>query len=72
MNCPYCGKEMECGEITSSHGIFWHKDRGPGEHPDTLPLTKFSAKGLLKAMSEGFSANAHRCPACKKIILSHE
>lgn len=72
MKCPYCMKEMECGDLTSSHAIWWHKEQGLKESPNSISLTKYTAKGFLKAVTEGFSIDAYHCPACKKIILSYE
>ena len=72
MKCPYCGKEMDRGELVSSHGIHWYSERVPDGQPDHIPLTKTTIKGFFTALSEGYSVEAHHCPDCKAIILFHE
>ena len=73
MKCPYCGKEMDRGELVSSHGIHWCKERALDDPSDTIPLNKpATAKAFFKGIAEGFSVEAWHCVACKAIILRHE
>ena len=73
MHCPYCGKEMERGELVSSHGIHWYKCFGSGERSgERVFLIKPTVKNFFKAFTNGFTVEGYRCPACKKILLSYE
>ena len=73
MKCPCCGKEMDRGELVSSHGIHWYRERIPGDYPDSMPLTKpTTAKGFFKGIAEGFSVEAWHCGDCKTFLLRHE
>lgn len=70
MNCPYCGREMERGEVFSSHGIHWCKRSGSGERSAGMPLVKPTAKNFFTGVVKGFTVEGYRCPDCNKIILS--
>lgn len=68
MNCPYCGNEMEKGElsITTTQGL------SPMilSYASMLESKKgiFSRKTQDKIISSGEKSEAYRCSSCKKII----
>jgi len=64
MTCPYCGKEMEQGYIKSAQRLFWSKEKELGFQPDSIRLDPSFWTGFFN----GFHAESHYCPDCKKII----
>ena len=66
MNCPYCGKEMKQGALTSRNAILW------SETGETL---SFFHLRTLPALTDVFRVNnpaAYRCEDCKTIILPYQ
>ena len=66
MICPYCGKEMKHGYISSRDGVFW------SEKKHILPT------GLGCGKDEKIDLNkqenhvvAFRCIDCKKVIIEY-
>ena len=65
MNCPYCGKEMESGYLSSRSPVFWSEDVSglpiPTQQTDVL-LGK--ALGLLRP-------RAYLCRVCRTVVVDY-
>ncbi len=74
MECPYCHREMEHGELHSKGGVFFLPD---GE---TMPML-YSEKEMKKHNAIAFPpfvfgnktfSEVHVCRECKKLIMDIE
>jgi len=70
MKCPFCGREMEAGFITSAQTILW------GTQAPEAAAKNFWKKteGEFTLDSHPFGAvklAGHRCPTCRKIVASY-
>ena len=61
MRCPYCGKEMEFGYITSGHPFLW----GPTKEFGAFLQGRIR---LSKGFWNGCSCEAYVCHECGKLI----
>lgn len=76
MNCPFCGKEMEQGEIRSCQGgmIYWQPVK---EEINRMRYTKSSIikhDGVVLCGSQNNltdSKEAYICEECRKFIMSY-
>ena len=80
MNCPYCGKPMEEGEISITGGcgtIYWVSKGYTDKYwskTTQLPRTIKKEGGfIISAQTSNISEPlvAYQCPQCKKIIISY-
>ena len=69
MNCPYCGKKMEPGMLTSVHDLTWWKE-GKRRKTSIYPRNQ-EGSIVLSGMSylNGGAVEAYLCRECKKIII---
>ena len=67
MMCPFCNAEMEKGQIEQTH-VFFPLQWTPYSRPPGLLLSR---KHIVKLTSfkNGGRVIAHRCEACRKIII---
>ena len=71
--CPYCGKEMQGGNITGDGrgSLFWQAAGTKRRISDYL-----GGRGLLKSVSYKnfwrFTLKGNYCPGCKKLIIDTE
>jgi len=71
--CPYCGQEMDDGEVMSNGpcALYWL----PSD-PERRALAFRGGRGLLKNVVSGnlvqISIKGNYCPACKKLIIDTE
>ena len=70
MKCPYCGKEMELGQISADNLLSWTPEsesvRGGtrwAKSPNSIVLAKYYF--LAPA-----SVDAYYCGDCKKIVIN--
>jgi len=69
MNCPYCSGEMELGYIQCRDGVTWTPNR------QLVAALSSLGKGAV-SLENGAADNdrtvyAHKCAACKKVIISY-
>lgn len=69
MDCPYCGKEMEPGMITSINQIAWYKEGKRGKltayPPDQDGSVVLSEHSVLK----GSAVETYLCRECQKVVI---
>lgn len=78
MQCPYCGGELEAGNLSVDNGrymgdVYWLPEGE--EPPNGLLFTKIRVEkkgGFLLTENAHPSIPAAHCPACKKLIISYE
>ncbi len=70
MQCPYCGKGMEKGLISSPQEIAWLK----GEKKPLLGRAAFhDGSVVLSELSvmKGSAVTAYLCRECKKVLIDY-
>ncbi len=71
MNCPYCGKEMEPGMITSINQIAWYKEgkrsRLTAYPPDQDKSIVLSEHSVVR----GSAVVSYLCRECQKIVIDY-
>lgn len=69
MNCPYCHKEMESGYIQCRDGVTWTPKKQP------IAALSFFGRGSVSlgngAADHSRAVYAHKCGACKKVIIDY-
>ena len=65
MDCPYCGKVMEEGYLSSRHPVFW------SEEVSGLPLPTRTTDVLLGKMLGIARPKAYLCRDCRRVIVSY-
>lgn len=68
MKCPYCGADMECGVIQSSHELNWQRKKcffnRAFLHKEAVCLAEYS-------YLNGSAAEAWLCRVCRKVIIDY-
>ena len=64
MNCPYCGKTMQKGDLLSGKPIIWSQEKKKGFY---LPLEEGDI-AVSKGFWKGCFAESWYCAGCKKLI----
>ena len=80
MDCPFCGHQMEKGEISITGGrgtIYWAPANYMEKHAFKISqMTHTIKKGggiIISRQTSNISEPlyAYRCPVCKKIIINY-
>lgn len=69
MKCPYCGEEMQAGELRSSREgpIYWLPRAEPYKGL-FLSVEKVEAQGGL-VLNKNADAVPYACPSCKVLVV---
>ena len=71
MNCPFCGKEMEPGMLTSPYAMTWWK-AGKRRKLTVRPRNQEGSILLSKmSFTNGSAVEAFLCRACRKVIIDY-
>ena len=71
MNCPYCGKEMEPGMITSINQIALYKEGKRGKLTAYPPDQDGSIVLSEHSVTRGSASEAYLCRDCQKIVIDY-
>ncbi|MBR3998723.1 MAG: hypothetical protein IKI93_10325 [Clostridia bacterium] len=63
MNCPYCGKEMTKGYLSSRDPLTWRTKKS------ALPVLDPLAKDAVILAGSGTVLVVHRCEECRKFVI---
>ena len=65
MNCPYCGKEMESGYLSSRSPVFWSED------VSGFPIPTQQTAALLGKALGLLRPRAYLCRVCRKVVVDY-
>jgi len=65
MNCPYCGKPMEEGYLSSKTPVFW------SEEVSGQPIPTRRGDVMLGKMLGLLRPKAHLCRECETVIVKY-
>jgi len=65
MNCPYCGKPMEEGYLSSKSPVFW------SESVSGLPVPTQRGDVMLGKALGLLRPKAHLCRECETVIVKY-
>lgn len=72
MTCPFCGNEMECGNLIidgRTHPLWQFDGKKYGRLDRFLGIDGKELRGISEYVFYRTKINAHHCPACKKFIF---